>query len=152
MKFIKKILVLLTAAAVGMALVACNRGDSNVSPEQNGVALALNDGTTYSNELGAVKVTWNNNSDQEILIDRDFEVQKQNGKDWVNFEPKEKTNTADEGISVKAGESYIMTYDLSSYDFTESGEYRLNVKYSQMTDADGGHYNGYTAWARFTVE
>ncbi len=159
MKKVKTLLAIMLAAVMCLIGAACDNasdtsGSAAVSSDSTGVSLILED-TVYTNDKGSINATWYNNSDKEMMYGYSFTVEKQTDGEWVEFKPTAELAFEDLGIMLEAGAGKEHTFDLSNYDFTEAGTYRIATDYS--LEAEGSKkpqqtYDHYDIYAEFTVE
>ena len=115
-------------------------GDDGIHTDFEGVYLTLN-------SLGAssISVTWNNDTDFEIVFGEGYSVERL-GEDgeWVSVQ-KEEMSVPAIACLLPAGGEIKKGYSFSSFDLSRIGTYRLRCEF---------HYdgNGYNTWVEFTVD
>lgn len=153
---IKSLAIVLLVSLCLICVTACNNSDNNRGAssdlaEAGGVSIILND-SVYSNDKKSIKAVWQNNSDYKIMFGEYFSVEKQTNGEWSEFKPSAEMAFYDIGYTLKSGASGEHTYDLSKYDFTEAGSYRISAEYSYESENSDTNKTSQTVYAEFTVK
>lgn len=133
MKNIKKLCAGLLAAAICLIGASCSKApeDKKASAPAQPAEVTLTVQNAVSNTGDKILTAkWQNNSDDEIRFGRAFKVEKQNGDEWTEFAPAGDVVFTDEAHMLSAKGNADLTYDLSQYNFTEAGRYRVKTEYS----------------------
>ena len=143
-------LVFLTGLLVGCGGTGKSKLASQPLPaSQNTVFISMTQ-TQYTQTVNSLKVTWNNDTDNDYMFGEPFALEKQIGKAWVTIPMKNGYAFTMTGFGLPPHSKQDFTYDLGVFELPlTDGNYRFTSKYSDNITGSNKTYN---ASIEFTIK